>query len=138
MQSESSHDGGHRSSRVGQQVTRLRFAIDVDGTISQAPHHFRRLIDALLQSGNEVFIITGRRESLRAETAALLSGFGITYTDLVMRPDSWPASVADFKVQAVKERDVHLMVDDNISICWAIQQQTEALAAHMLPIPEQG
>jgi uncharacterized HAD superfamily protein len=114
----------------------LRFGIDIDGTISQAPKHFKRLIDAMLMLGNEVYIITGRREYIRPQTESLLLDFEINYTDLIMRPDDWERSVAEFKVKAVDEKEVHMMFDNEEENCWAIQQQTPALAAHMLPIPE--
>jgi hypothetical protein len=32
--------------------------------------------------------------------------------------------------------DVQLMFDDEEPNCWAIQQQTQCLTAHALPIPE--
>lgn len=114
----------------------LRFGIDIDGTISRAPHHFRRLIDALLDRGNEVYIITGRTEDMRQQTEALLDCLGIRYTDLVMRPVGWKSDVTDFKVREVRKRKLHLMIDDDPEICWAVEQQTQALAAHMLPVPE--
>lgn len=114
----------------------LRFGIDVDGTISQAPHHFKRLIDALLKHGNEVYIITGRTEDMRSETQELLDCLGINCTQLIMRPREWKDTVAEFKVRMIQERGVHMMFDDNAEICRAVQQGTRALAAHMLPIPE--
>ncbi|MCL5958806.1 MAG: hypothetical protein M1358_05715 [Chloroflexi bacterium] len=114
----------------------LRFGIDIDGTISQAPRHFKRLIDALLDRGNEVYIITGRQEDRRRQTQELLDCLEIRYTELVMRPEDWQGTVAEFKVQEVRDRDVHLMIDDDTANCWAVEQQTQALAAHMLPVPE--
>lgn len=114
----------------------LRFGIDIDGTILQAPRHFKRLIDALLAHGDQAYIITGRQESLRQETEVLLADVGIAFTELVMRPDGWQGTVPDFKVQAVRERRLHLTIDDDERNCRAIAERTEALAAHMLPFPE--
>lgn len=114
----------------------LRFGIDVDGTILQAPRHFKRLIDALLTNGNQVYIVTGRWERLRRETEGLLTSLGIRYSELVMRPDDWLGTLADFKVRAVQEKQLHLTIDDDETNCWAIAEQTEALAAHMLPFTE--
>ncbi len=114
----------------------LRFGIDIDGTIAQAPRHFKRLIDALLDTGNQVYILTARREATREETVALLAALGINYSGLIMQPDDWLAGVPEFKVHAVREKELHLTMDDDPANCWAILQQTEALAGHMLPIPE--
>lgn len=114
----------------------LRFGIDIDGTIAQAPRHFRRLIDALLHNGNQVYIVTGRRELSRRETESLLVSLHIRYTELIMRPDAWLATVADFKVQVARQKDLHLFIDDDEENCWAINKETEVLAAHMLPFPE--
>jgi uncharacterized HAD superfamily protein len=122
--------------RPVRQGEELRFGIDIDGTISQAPRHFKRLIDALLAQGDRVFIVTGRREAMRQETEALLLSFRIDYTELLMCPDDWPGTVADYKVRTVREKALHLTIDDDPWNCWAILQRTQALAAHMLPIPE--
>lgn len=114
----------------------LRFGIDIDGTISQAPRHFKTLIDALLEHGSRVYIITARNEGLRPITETFLRDLAINYTELIMLPLDWPGTVADFKVKMVREKAVHLMFDDDEENCWAIEQHTPALAAHMLPIPE--
>lgn len=115
---------------------RLRYGMDIDGTVTQAPRHFKRLIDALLEAGDTVYIVTARLERDREETEGLLAGLGIRYDELIMRPDDWPRSIADFKVHAVREREIHLLMDDDPRNCWAVLQRTKALAGHMLPIPE--
>ncbi len=120
--------------RIGQREG-LRFGIDVDGTITQAPRHFKRLIDALLEHGDQVYIVTGRTVSRRRETEELLARLGIGYTELLMRPDDWSLTIADFKVQMVRGKKLHLTIDDDERICWAINDETKALAAHMLPFP---
>ena len=115
---------------------RLRYAMDIDGTITQAPRHFKRLMDALLAAGDHVDILTARLESTRLETEALLASLGIHYDELLMRPDDWPRSIADFKVQMVRDRELHLLLDDDPRNSWAVIQRTEALVGLMLPIPE--
>jgi len=115
---------------------RLRYGMDVDGTITRAPRHFKRLIDALLEAGDHVYIVTGRLERDREETEELLASLGIQYSELLMRPNDWRRSIADYKVHAVRERDLHMLVDDDPRNCWAVIRRTGALAAHMLPIPE--
>ncbi len=110
--------------------------MDIDGTITQAPRHFKRLIDALLAAGDNVYIVTARRESDRPTTEATLEALGTQYDDLMMRPDDWPGTVPHFKMQAVRERKLHLLMDDDPNNCRAVVQRTEALAGHMLPIPE--
>lgn len=117
-------------------VGRLRFGIDIDGTITQAPSHFKRLIDAMLVAGNYVAIITARDDHRLGETEELLNLLGIRYHDLVMKPYEWPGTIPELKVKAVKEYDIQLMFDDEEPNCWAIQQQTQCLTAHALPIPE--
>ncbi|HOG48513.1 MAG TPA: hypothetical protein PLB78_17940, partial [Anaerolineae bacterium] len=100
------------------------------------PRHFKRLIDALLDAGDHVYIVTGRLERDRPETEALLSSLGIQYNELLMRPNNWRRSIADYKVHAVRERGLHLLMDDDPRNCWAVIRRTEALAGQMLPIPE--
>lgn len=117
-------------------VDRLCFGIDIDGTITQAPSHFKRIIDAMTDTGNRVVIITARDEGRRDETEELLELLGIRYDALIMKPISWPGTIPEFKVKAVLDSNVQLMFDDEEANCWAIQQRTHCLAAHALPIPE--
>lgn len=125
----------HRKEPV---VFQLRFGIDIDGTITQAPKHFKRLIDALRDAGEHVCIITGRDEGRREETVDFLETMCIKYDQLVMKPIDWPLSIPEWKVRAVLDTQVQLMFDDEEPNCWAIQQQTQCIAAHALPIPELG
>lgn len=115
--------------------TILRFGIDIDGTISRAPKHFQRLASALLDSGNLVYIVTGRDSGRREETEDFLCSMGIRYTRLVMKPIDWPHSMADYKVEVVREKDLHMLIDDEEANCWAVEARTRALAVHMLPAP---
>lgn len=117
-------------------VHRLRFGIDIVGTISQAPLHFKRLIDALLEDNDYVFIITGRDEGRRRETMEFLDSMCIRFHKLVMKPIDWLGTMPEWKVKAVLDTRVQLMFDDEEANCWAIQQRTPCLAAHALPIPE--
>ncbi len=128
--------GGQRPIKRPVAMEPLRFGIDIDGTISQAPRHFKRLIDALLSRDDKVYIVTGRLEDRRRDTQELLDCLGIRYTELVMRPSDWQSTVAEYKAKVVQEKGIHLMIDDDETNCWTIEQQTPALAAHMLPIPE--
>jgi uncharacterized HAD superfamily protein len=115
---------------------RLVFGIDIDGTLSQAPEHFRSLIHAIKNSGERVVIITARDEGRRVETEALLRELHVHYDDLVMRPIDWPTTAAQFKVQKCLEYQVDLFIDNEEENCWAVEQQTPTLALFMLPIPE--
>jgi uncharacterized HAD superfamily protein len=117
-------------------IGQLRFGIDIDGTITQAPKRFKMLIDALIADDDLVFIITGRDSGRRAETEELLRSLGINYHELLMKPIDWPKTMPEWKVKAVRETNCQLMFDDEEENCWAIQQQTTCLAAHALPIPE--
>ncbi|HVC33824.1 MAG TPA: hypothetical protein VNL16_09975 [Chloroflexota bacterium] len=113
----------------------LCYGMDVDGTITRAPRHFKRLVDALLDHGDEVYIVTGRWERIRGETGALLASLEIRYTALLMRPDTWPGTVAEFKVRGVQEARLHITIDDDQRDCWAINEQTEALRGAHVAIP---
>jgi len=113
----------------------LRFGIDIDGTISQAPKHFQRLINSLIAAGNLVYIVTGRDAGRRQETEEFLASLHIRYHWLVMKPIDWPYTIADYKVQVVLDKDIHLLIDDEEENCWAVMLRTQALAAHMLPTP---
>ena len=117
-------------------IHQLRFGIDIDGTITQAPKRFKLLIDALIADDDYVCIITGRDAGRRQETEELLRSLDINYHQLLMKPIDWPGTMPEWKVKAVRETNVQLMFDDEEENCWAIQQQTDCLAAHALPIPE--
>lgn len=113
----------------------LRFGIDIDGTISRAPKHFQRLINALIGAGNVVYIITARDEGRRQETEEFLASLRIRYQWLIMKPIGWPHTVPDYKVQVILEKDIHMLIDDEEENCWAVELKTQALAVHMLPAP---
>jgi uncharacterized HAD superfamily protein len=113
----------------------LRFGIDIDGTISRAPKHFQRLINALIAAGNSVYIVTARDAGRRRETEEFLASLRIQYNWLIMKPIDWPYSIADYKVKVVLEKDLHLLIDDEAENCWAVEIRTQALAVHMLPAP---
>ena len=115
--------------------THLRFGIDIDGTISRAPKHFKRLINALLDTGNLVYIVTSREPDSRQETEKFLYSMGIRYTKLIMKPVEWPDSIPDYKVAVTREKDLHILIDDEEPNCWAVEIKTRCLAAHMLPTP---
>ena len=80
--------------------------------------------------------MTGRDAGRKEETDNLLRTHGIHYTSLIMKPIDWPFSIPDYKVKAVKDLDLHLLIDDEEPNCWAVEFRTGALAAHMLPFPE--
>jgi len=113
----------------------LRFGIDIDGTISRAPKHFQRLINALIAAGNLVYVVTARDTGRRQETEEFLAALHIHYHWLVMKPLDWPDTIPDYKVKVVIEKDIHLLIDDEEENCWAVIERTPALAAHMLPAP---
>jgi uncharacterized HAD superfamily protein len=117
-------------------IRQLRYGIDIDGTITQAPRHFKNLIDALIEDGDYIIIITARDESMREETEETLKTLNINYHDILMMPLDWGGTIPEFKVKAVRESGVQLMFDNEEENCWAVQQQTTCLTAHILPIPE--
>ncbi|MEN6371161.1 MAG: hypothetical protein ABFD64_04025 [Armatimonadota bacterium] len=113
----------------------LRFGIDIDGTISRAPRHFQRLINALMAAGNVVYIITARDAGRRQETEEFLAALRIRYHWMIMKPIDWLGTIPDYKAQVVLEKDVHMLIDDEEENCWAVEIRTQALAVHMLPAP---
>lgn len=125
-------------SKSGKAIVRnvLKFGIDIDGTISRAPKHFKRLIDALELTGNLVYIVTARDAGRREETERFLSILGIHYHSLIMKPIEWPGTIPEYKAEVVRLKEMHMLIDDEEPNCWAVQEWTQALAAHQLPIPE--
>ena len=113
----------------------LRFGIDIDGTISRAPKHFQRLINALIAAGNLVYIITARDAGRRQETEEFLAALHIRYHWLIMKPLDWPSTIPDYKAEVVLEKNIHMLIDDEEENCWAVELRTQALAVHMLPAP---
>lgn len=113
----------------------LRYGMDIDGTITRAPRHFKRIIDALMDNGDTVYILTARPESWRDRTVELLADLGIRFHELLMRPDDWVGTVPEFKVAMVVAKAMHITIDDDEANCWAINEHTMCLAAHMLPFP---
>lgn len=91
----------------------LRFAFDIDGTISAAPALFSWLTDAIQKAGGEVHIVT----SVHADEAtdvdyatrkAQLKSFEIAYDDLYIAPQP----IAKNKKRYCKTTKIDLMVDD--------------------------
>lgn len=105
----------------------LIFGIDIDGTITAAPRRFRKLIDSLISTGNEVVIVTGRDDGRRIETIELLESLGIQHTRLIMKPIDWPGTIPEYKVMACRRERVDILIDDEYPNCIAVGRETQAM-----------
>lgn len=75
----------------------------------------------------------GAGKTTHAERLARFAGVPFLSAGDLLREE---VRAHSFKVRAVREKRMHLTIDDDKRNCWAINEQTEALAAHMLPFPE--
>lgn len=105
----------------------LVFGIDIDGTITAAPRHFKKLIDSLIASGNEVIIVTGRDSGRHDETVKLLESLCIQHTRLVMKPLDWPDTMPEYKVMACRRERVDILIDDEYPNCLAVGHETQTM-----------
>ena len=89
-----------------------RIITDIDGTILAAGNRpIRSVIDDINSQGVDVYVLTGRPESRRAETEAALEAAGLEYDELYMvgsqaakKPqiDEW---LAEYDIVAAYEND---------------------------------
>ena len=89
-----------------------RIITDIDGTILAAGNRpIRSVIDEINSAGVDVYVLTGRPESRRQETAAALDAAGLNYDELYMvgsqeakKPqiDEW---LAEYDIVAAYEND---------------------------------
>lgn|GEM_PF-1056982 len=63
-------------------LTSMRVALDIDDTITRHPEFFAFLSKALIDSGNEVYIISFRQG--QEEVEADLAAYGISFTEVIL------------------------------------------------------
>jgi len=99
--------------------------VDIDGTLLGAgTEPMQDVIDAVNGSGYEVYLITGRDESRRAETEQALSDAGVMYKDLIMQPED-STDTSEFKKQAATE-----LVNSGVLIDAAVDNDQANLDAY--------
>ncbi len=83
----------------------MKFAFDIDETITEAPEEFAAIINALMDAGHEVHIITFRTELHKEQTEKELRDYGILkYTQLHITGD---------KDKICMEHDIDMAIDDD-------------------------
>lgn len=108
----------------------IKIGLDIHGVVSSMPEFFAELTNVLVNSGNEVHILTGR--TITPEFIEKINGYGIKYTHLFSIVDyhqkqNTPIHWADNdnpwidddtwnKTKAIycKEHNIQLMLDDSL------------------------
>ena len=89
---------------------------DIDGTLLSSAGRIDRVWEFIQQQEGQLFLVTGRPDSTRAETERELADADITYSELRMNPGSSAQSVAFKKAEAeslLKTYDVVMAVENN-------------------------
>ena len=82
----------------------MRFAIDVDGVVTEAPLFFAALTQALRAAGHTVFVVSDFDEHFRAQREADLERWGIGYDEFAITAD---------KAGFCRQRQVDFALDDD-------------------------
>lgn len=91
---------------------------DIDDTLLRAgTHPIQRTIDYLKTLDGPIYIVTGRPESDRGDTARALHAAGVRYSRLIMNPYS-SANTAKFKKEVAEKLKgkVTLAIDNNANM----------------------
>ena len=92
---------------------------DIDGTILDGVRPIAETVAFLDESPEDIYIVTGRNESDRADTERALEAAGVEYEELIMNPGS-TADTLNFKRETaqrlLEEYDVVLAVENNASM----------------------
>jgi len=59
--------------------SKMKIAVDLDGTISEYPEFFKLFTKAMSQAGCKIYIVTDRPPGTEENVAEQLQGYGITY-----------------------------------------------------------
>lgn len=106
----------------------MKFAFDLDGTITAAPEAFKAIMESLMNEGHEVIVLTGQtREVLLEDHEARfkqLAHYGITpdyFTDIIIAgPPDW----VKFKADYCRDNEVALMFENDPAYSQAISEFT--------------
>jgi hypothetical protein len=66
------------------EVKSLRVGIDIDGVITEYPDFFRQFSQSMTESGADIYIITNRDPTTRAEILEELREYAIDFNELVI------------------------------------------------------
>jgi len=95
----------------------LAVIVDIDGTLISGGRLIQKTYNYIDDmQDTEIFIVTGRNDSTRAETEAQLDSLGVDYDRLFMNPGSTADTVAFKKATAeslLREYNVILAIDNN-------------------------
>jgi hypothetical protein len=62
----------------------MKIAIDIDGVITEYPDFFRQFSQSMTESGADIYIITNRDPTTRAEILEELREYAIDFNELVI------------------------------------------------------
>jgi hypothetical protein len=99
----------------------MKWAFDIDGTIDSNPSFFSWFTYKLRKpdNNNQIYIVTCRNPSRKAETEDQLSRWGIEYDSIIFMPDDCPRdirSLLDWKIGIISEIDPDIWFDDWIKL----------------------
>lgn len=60
-------------------ATKMKIAVDLDGTISEYPDFFKIFTKGMAEAGCKIYVITNRMPGTENEVAEELNSYGITY-----------------------------------------------------------
>lgn len=109
----------------------LRIAVDLDGTIMEYTEIYKELVEALINVGHEIYIMTGRESKTLLQDKAQLFKLGVGYTKFINTSDfngyerqleSWSEQghisidrdeiVCMWKAREIAERGFDIVFDD--------------------------
>lgn len=116
----------------------MNFGFDIDDTITAEPAAFRALMEALVDAGHEVHVITGVMPSVtKPEHAtyegrrAQLEGYGILegvgYTKLHLAAVDGAKAIARQKRQLCEQHEIALMFEDRSDYANEVRQASRCL-----------
>ncbi len=100
-------------------VQQMRWALDLDGTITANPHFFQWWTYQLAKSGHEIVILTARNPGREKETEKELKKWDITYDQLCMMDEDMPRAYeaqGQWKLEMVVGGEIDVWVDNDFKI----------------------
>jgi len=97
-----SFDGAVRKDSLKME-SKMKIAVDLDGTISEYPEFFKMFTKAMMQAGCKIYILTDRPPGSEDIVAEELRGYGITY-DVI--------KITSEKSQYILKEGIKVLFDD--------------------------
>ena len=106
-------------------MNKFKLGLDLDGVITHHPDYIRWFADKVLASGQEVIIITGRREFERGITLKQLKDLQIRFSCLIMYPHDYVfekgiiemvdlKAIGEWKALKCAELGISVMLEDSM------------------------